>query len=209
MSIRMILNKKSHVSKVSIPLSMLCTTLSRLSLIAGRLRCFDGRLLALKVGCILDNYYFSTDAFVNSQEWTLGHTVPQIKLVGAGPSFSHSCYKGLLGSVNSGKSALVHRYLTGTYLKDESPEGGRFKKEVVLDGMSYLLLIRDEGGAPDEQFSRWIDGAVFVFSLDSEDSFRVVCDYFERLDTFREIHDLPIILVGTQGECPLSNADFS
>eukprot|EP00108_Taenia_solium_P006269 TsM_000540300 transcript=TsM_000540300 gene=TsM_000540300 len=134
------------------------------------------------------------DAFVNSQEWTLGHTVPQIKLVGVGPSFSHSCYKGLLGSVNSGKSALVHRYLTGTYLKDESPEGGRFKKEVVLDGMSYLLLIRDEGGAPDEQLSRWIDGAVFVFSLDSEDSFRVVCDYFERLDTFREINDLPIIL---------------
>lgn len=103
-----------------------------------------------------------------------------------------------MGAVNSGKSALVHRYLTGTYLKDESPEGGRFKKEVVLDGMSYLLLIRDEGGAPDEQFSRWIDGAVFVFSLDSEESFRVVCDYFERLDTYRETHDLPIILVGTQ-----------
>lgn len=132
------------------------------------------------------------DAFVNSQEWTLGHTVPQIKL-------------GLLGSVNSGKSALVHRYLTGTYLKDESPEGGRFKKEVVLDGMSYLLLIRDEGGAPDEQFSRWIDGAVFVFSLDSEESFRVVCDYFERLDTFREIRDLPIILVGTQDSTSDSN----
>ncbi|VDK33952.1 unnamed protein product [Taenia asiatica] len=113
--------------------------------------------------------------------------------------------RGLLGSVNSGKSALVHRYLTGTYLKDESPEGGRFKKEVVLDGMSYLLLIRDEGGAPDEQFSRWIDGAVFVFSLDSEDSFRVVCDYFERLDTFREIHDLPIILVGTQDSTSDSN----
>uniref|UniRef100_A0A5K3FB27 Arf-GAP domain-containing protein n=1 Tax=Mesocestoides corti TaxID=53468 RepID=A0A5K3FB27_MESCO len=132
------------------------------------------------------------DAFVNSQEWTLGHTVPQIKL-------------GLLGSVHSGKSALVHRYLTGTYLQDESPEGGRFKKEVVLDGLSYLLLIRDEGGAPDEQFSRWIDGAVFVFSLDSEDSFRVVCEYFERLDSFRETHDLPIILVGTQDSTSESN----
>ncbi|VDM31185.1 unnamed protein product [Hydatigera taeniaeformis] len=145
------------------------------------------------------------DAFVNSQEWTLGHAVPQIKLVGSNLSFKNSSLKGLLGSVNSGKSALVHRYLTGTYLKDESPEGGRFKKEVVLDGMSYLLLIRDEGGAPDEQFSRWIDGAVFVFSLDSEESFRVVCDYFERLDTFREIHDLPIILVGTQDSTSDSN----
>jgi len=29
--------------------------------------------------------------------------------------------------------------------------GGRFKKEVIVDGQSYLLLIRDEGGAPDMQ----------------------------------------------------------
>jgi len=29
--------------------------------------------------------------------------------------------------------------------------GGRFKKEVVLDGQSYLMLIRDEGGLPEMQ----------------------------------------------------------
>ncbi|BHF61283.1 Arf-GAP with GTPase, ANK repeat and PH domain-containing protein 3 [Sparganum proliferum] len=105
---------------------------------------------------------------------------------------------GLLGSVHSGKAALVHRYLTGTYLKDESPEGGRFKKEVIIDGQSYLLLIRDEGGPPDEQFGRWIDGLVLVFSIESEESFQIVCEYFERLDSFKDTSDLPIILVGTQ-----------
>ena len=31
--------------------------------------------------------------------------------------------------------------------------GGRFKKEVVIDGQSYLLLIRDEGSAPEMQVS--------------------------------------------------------
>ena len=36
-------------------------------------------------------------------------------------------------------------------LQEESPEGGRFKKEVVVDGQSYLLLIRDEGGPPELQ----------------------------------------------------------
>ena len=47
--------------------------------------------------------------------------------------------------------ALTHslfaffRYLTGSYMHEESPEGGRFKKEVVVDGQSFLLLIRDEG----------------------------------------------------------------
>lgn len=32
--------------------------------------------------------------------------------------------------------------------------GGRFKKEIVVDGQSYLLLIRDEGGPPELQVMR-------------------------------------------------------
>ena len=81
---------------------------------------------------------FLPDSFVNSQEWTLSRGVPDIRL-------------GIVGSLSSGKSALVHRYLTGSYMQEESPEGGRFKKEVVVDGQSYLLLIRDEGGPPELQ----------------------------------------------------------
>lgn len=81
------------------------------------------------------------DSFVNSQEWTISRSVPDLRL-------------GIVGSLNSGKSALVHRYLTGSYMQEESPEGGRFKKEVFIDGQSYLLLIRDEGGAPEMQVRR-------------------------------------------------------
>ncbi|CAH8857533.1 unnamed protein product [Trichobilharzia szidati] len=125
------------------------------------------------------------DAFVNSQEWTLSNAVPGIKL-------------GLLGSVQSGKSALVHRYLTGAYVHDESPEGGRFKKELSLDNQSHLLLIRDEGGPPDLQFSQWIDGVIFVFSLENVESYQIVYDYYARLSTYRNTSNLPMILVGTQ-----------
>ena len=81
---------------------------------------------------------FATDSFVNSQEWTLSRAVPDLRL-------------GIVGSLASGKSALVHRYLTGSYMQEESPEGGRFKKEISIDGQSYLLLIRDEGGSPELQ----------------------------------------------------------
>lgn len=38
-------------------------------------------------------------------------------------------------------------------MQEESPEGGRFKKEVFVDNQSYLLLIRDEGGPPQMQVS--------------------------------------------------------
>ena len=87
-------------------------------------------------------YSFSLkiDSFVNSQEWTLSRAVPDLRL-------------GIVGSLASGKSALVHRYLTGSYMQEESPEGGRFKKEISIDGQSYLLLIRDEGGSPELQVS--------------------------------------------------------
>lgn len=78
------------------------------------------------------------DAFVNSQEWTMSRSVLDIRI-------------GILGSLSSGKSSLVHRFLTGTYMQDESPEGGRFKKEVLIDNQNYLLLIRDEANAPDCQ----------------------------------------------------------
>ena len=110
------------------------------------------------------------DAFVNSQEWTLSKQVSELRL-------------GVLGALNSGKSSLVHRYLTGTYIPEESPEGGRFKKEVFLEGgcasgagsgggasastqtqtQSFLLLIRDEAGLPDVQV--WI---TFLVNLQLE-----------------------------------------
>lgn len=40
-------------------------------------------------------------------------------------SNSSVCFsmQGIVGNLSSGKSALVHRYLTGTYVQEESPEG--------------------------------------------------------------------------------------
>ncbi|EAA14733.4 AGAP009160-PA [Anopheles gambiae str. PEST] len=125
------------------------------------------------------------DSFVNSQEWTISRSVPDIRL-------------GIVGSLSSGKSALVHRYLTGTYMQEESPEGGRFKKEIQIDNQSYLLLIRDEGGPPEIQFAAWVDAVIFVFSLDNESSFNAIYTYYNRIAHHRNTAEIPFILVGTQ-----------
>ncbi|XP_041834162.1 arf-GAP with GTPase, ANK repeat and PH domain-containing protein 1-like [Melanotaenia boesemani] len=137
------------------------------------------------------------DAFVNSQEWTLSRSVPELKV-------------GIVGNLASGKSALVHRYLTGTYVQEESPEadvdaGGRFKKEIVVDGQSHLLLIRDEGGPPEAQFALWVDAVIFVFSLEDEISFQTVYHYFNRLANYRNTAELPLVLVGTQDAISSTN----
>lgn len=125
------------------------------------------------------------DSFVNSQEWTLSRSVPDLKL-------------GIVGSVNSGKSSLVHRFLTGAYMPEESPEGGRFKKEVIIDGQSYLLLIRDEGGPPEMQFAHWCDAVIFVFSVENEDSFLMAHQFYLKMSNYRNMSDMPLMLVGTQ-----------
>uniref|UniRef100_A0A6Q2XGQ3 ArfGAP with GTPase domain, ankyrin repeat and PH domain 1 n=1 Tax=Esox lucius TaxID=8010 RepID=A0A6Q2XGQ3_ESOLU len=132
------------------------------------------------------------DAFVNSQEWTLSRSVPELKV-------------GIVGNLASGKSALVHRYLTGTYVQEESPEGGRFKKEIVVDGQSNLLLIRDEGGPPEAQFALWVDAVIFVFSLEDEISFQTVYHYYSRLANYRNTADVPLVLVGTQDAISSAN----
>ncbi|XP_041847943.1 arf-GAP with GTPase, ANK repeat and PH domain-containing protein 3 isoform X1 [Melanotaenia boesemani] len=136
--------------------------------------------------------YKGQDSFVNSQEWTLSRSVPELKV-------------GIVGNLSSGKSALVHRYLTGTYVQEESPEGGRFKKEIVVDGQSYLLLIRDEGGPPELQFATWVDAVVFVFSLEDEISFQTVYNYFLRLSSYRNTAEVPMVLVGTQDAISAAN----
>ncbi|CAF3962365.1 unnamed protein product [Adineta steineri] len=132
------------------------------------------------------------DSFVNSQEWTLSRSVLDIRI-------------GLLGTLTSGKSALVHRFLTGTYMQEESPEGGRFKKEINIDNQSYLLLIRDEAGVPDTQFTHWIDAVIFVFSLENEESFKTIYQYYTKMNHYRNISDMPLILVGTQDAISESN----
>ncbi|XP_063064206.1 arf-GAP with GTPase, ANK repeat and PH domain-containing protein 2 [Engraulis encrasicolus] len=130
-------------------------------------------------------------ACANSQEWTLDRTIPELRL-------------GVLGSLKSGKSALVNRYISGSYVSTESPDGGRYKKEVSVDGKSHLLLIREEPGLPDAQFSNWVEAVIFVFSLENEASFQEIYKCVSELSSHRSNIDIPFILVGTQDK--ISNA---
>uniref|UniRef100_A0A0N4ZG47 Small monomeric GTPase n=1 Tax=Parastrongyloides trichosuri TaxID=131310 RepID=A0A0N4ZG47_PARTI len=126
------------------------------------------------------------DAFVNSHEWTISRSVSEMKL-------------GIVGTLHSGKTALVNRFLTGAYTRDDSPEGGRFKKQIVLDGQSYLLLLRDDGSViPGKNFSNWLDGVIFVFNVDSRESFEYIQTFYQAISKYRNMSECPMILVGSQ-----------
>uniref|UniRef100_A0A8C5DTZ1 Arf-GAP with GTPase, ANK repeat and PH domain-containing protein 1-like n=1 Tax=Gouania willdenowi TaxID=441366 RepID=A0A8C5DTZ1_GOUWI len=111
--------------------------------------------------------------------------------------------QGVLGSLKSGKSALVNKYITGSYVAVEKPDGGRYKKEVLVDGQSHLLLIREEPGPPDAQFSSWVDAVILVFSLENEGSFQELYQLYSDLSRYRT--DVPVIVVGTQDKISSSN----
>ncbi|XP_030589204.1 arf-GAP with GTPase, ANK repeat and PH domain-containing protein 2 isoform X3 [Archocentrus centrarchus] len=136
-------------------------------------------------------YLHSIQVYIaSSQEWTLSRSIPELRL-------------GILGSLKSGKSALVNKYITGSYSAIEKPDGARYKKEVLVDGQSHLLLIREEAGAPDAQFSSWVDAVILVFSLENEASFQELYQIYSQLSAFRS--DIPVIVVGTQDKISSTN----
>jgi hypothetical protein len=49
----------------------------------------------------------------------------------------------------------------------------------------------------------WVDAVIFVFSLEDEISFQTVYHYYSRMANYRNTSEIPLVLVGTQGECQL------
>lgn len=54
------------------------------------------------------------------------------------------------------------------------------------------------------KFSSWMDAVLLVFSLESEDSFSRVYSYYNRMCSFRNMVDIPKVLVGVQGKMAAS-----
>ncbi|CAN9512273.1 unnamed protein product [Ophioblennius macclurei] len=131
-------------------------------------------------------------ACTSSQEWTMSQPVQELHL-------------GVLGSLCSGKSALVHRHLTGSYLPLENAEGRQYIKDVLVDGQSHLMLIREETELPGAQFAGWVDAVILVFSLENESSFQEVYKMYHQLAIHRPITEIPFIVVGTQDKISSTN----
>uniref|UniRef100_A0A2K6MR77 ArfGAP with GTPase domain, ankyrin repeat and PH domain 2 n=1 Tax=Rhinopithecus bieti TaxID=61621 RepID=A0A2K6MR77_RHIBE len=136
----------------------------------------------------------SPKAVINSQEWTLSRSIPELRL-------------GVLGDARSGKSSLIHRFLTGSYQVLEKTESEQYKKEMLVDGQTHLVLIREEAGAPDAKFSGWADAVIFVFSLEDENSFQAVSCLHGQLSSLRGEGrgGLALALVGTQDRISASS----
>ena len=57
------------------------------------------------------------------------------------------------------------------------------------------------------QFTSWVDAVIFVFSLENETSFNAIYNYYAKMSQYRNMQDIPLILVGTQGILKLIKKD--
>lgn len=56
------------------------------------------------------------------------------------------------------------------------------------------------------QFSAWVDAVIFVFSLENEASFNAIYAYYTKMSHYRNAAEIPLILVGTQGQYDVRNS---
>ena len=69
------------------------------------------------------------------------------------------------------------------------------------DSQSYKLDFNGLNAFPFSlQFTSWVDAVIFVFSLENEASFSAIYNYYVKMSQFRNMQEIPLILVGTQGK---------
>lgn len=99
-----------------------------------------------QVGLTCDCVCVSAVNIGNSQEWSLSRSITELRLVSCttlSPLPAQTFVvllssdfllphppQGILGSVKSGRSALVHKYVTGSYVAVEKPDGEELQSAV-------------------------------------------------------------------------------
>lgn len=112
----------------------------------------------------------------------------------------------MLGDGGVGKSALLARYLNGSFDPNYAPtveEAAR--KSVVVDGENLYLNILDTAG--QEEFASVRDmqiqenqGFLLLYSINSASSLSEVENLKRRIDVIKEGENTPVVLVGCKAD---------
>ncbi len=108
----------------------------------------------------------------------------------------------VVGDGGVGKTTLIHRFLTGTYLDQRMTVGSGFAtKDLEVDGVIISLTIWDFAGEERFRFlmPRYCQGAhgcILAFDLTRPPTFYHLDDWLTLVRN--NTHNIPILLVGTK-----------
>lgn len=115
----------------------------------------------------------------------------------------------LLGSAGVGKSAITLRYIRNLFVDEYDPTIEDFYKHTAtVKGKKEKISILDTAGMEDYDplVDEWIDhkqGIILVFSLEIEDSFRKIEQYYQKIVyKYRNIAKPVIVLIGNKNDLP-------
>lgn len=112
----------------------------------------------------------------------------------------------VLGKMNVGKSALTVRFLTKRFIGEyRSKSDLLYKKTVFINDTSFDVEIIDvsadidRGKLPQEPI-QWSDAIILVYSITDRDSFIYASTMLEKLQKYRDVSPLPVVLVGNKAD---------
>lgn len=124
-----------------------------------------------------------------------------------GSKSQHLLKIAVIGPGGVGKSAITVQYVQGRFLVDYDPTiEDAHRKQVVIDGQSWMLDILDTAGQEDYTVLRgqWMqekEGFIMVYSVLDRRTFEEVQAFYDQL---RQIHDVcpPLVLLANKVDMP-------
>lgn len=109
----------------------------------------------------------------------------------------------VLGDSSVGKTALVQRFVKGTFSDNYRPTAGAvpFKKMVKMDGQTISLIIWDVAGHTlklHPAFASDANGAILVCDLSRQTSFDSVLQWHNVIKA--KVGDIPVIVAGNKSD---------
>jgi len=114
----------------------------------------------------------------------------------------------VLGDSGVGKTALVQRFVRGTFPNDYRPTAGAvpYKKTVDVDGKTISLVIWDVAGHTlklHPAFTSDAHGAILVCDLSKQVSFDSILQWHEVIKA--KLGDIPVIVAGNKSDIAGAN----
>jgi len=116
----------------------------------------------------------------------------------------------IIGESGVGKTALLHKYISGKFVQDhKSTIGADFHtKDLVIENKTITLQIWDTAGQERFQslgnaFYRGADACILVYDITDEKTFEQIADWkqkFESQTSIEKPRDYPFLLLGNKSD---------